>query len=148
MNTIIVNGIVIQTDAKNISVVNGKVIVDGKTIDVDENEKNISIVVQGDIESIQADKLQYIEVSGNVKKDVKTQSGDVRCGEVGGSVSASSGNVSVEGSVGASVSTQSGDIDCGGDIKGDVRSASGDISARGKITGRCSTLSGDISGGY
>ncbi len=146
-NTIIINGTVIQTNAKSISVVNGKVYIDGGEVEIDENQKQISIEVQGDIETIQADVVEEIKVAGCVKNDINTHSGYVKCGNVGGSVTTKSGAIDIAGSVESSASTQSGSIRCGGDIKGDARTMSGCISAGGSIGGSCSTMSGSIFGG-
>lgn len=142
MNTITVNGVTIQTNAKNISVINGRVILDGKEVEL--SDKIISITVNGDIESINADALNEINVSGSVKGDIQTGSGNVSCGGVGGSVSLSSGSIRVLGSVGDRASSQSGSISYGGDIKGNVSNVSGNISDGGSVKGSCRTMSGNI----
>lgn len=109
MNTISINGVTI-TGRGNISIVNGKVLVDGK--DVTPDSKQISIVVNGNIEYIDADCCEKIEVTGDVN-DIQTQSGDVE----------------VVGDVKGSVQTMSGDVKCS-DIGGSVKTMSGDIKHR------------------
>ncbi|WP_084659725.1 hypothetical protein [Vibrio sonorensis] len=106
-NKISINGTTHITSGRSITVSNGKVIIDGK--DVTPETKEISILIEGDVESLQADACDVIDVKGNVGKII-TQSGDVRCGEVG-----------------RSVTTMSGDVFCGG-VSGGVTTMSGDIS--------------------
>ncbi|GGB53627.1 hypothetical protein GCM10011607_12750 [Shewanella inventionis] len=91
---------------RNIVINNGKVIVDGK--DVTPEAKVITITVDGNIESLKADACYQINVSGNTG-NIHTQSGDVKCGNVGGSISTMSGDVEC-GSINGSVSTMSGDV--------------------------------------
>jgi len=119
---IINNGKVVS--GRNISITNGKITVDGKRIDVDENDKVINISVQGDVESINVDACEKVEITGNAKT-VKTTSGDVLCQDVQGNVT-----------------TTSGDIDCN-DVAGSVNTVSGDVIANG-INGPVKTVSGDI----
>lgn len=107
MATIKVSGSGNVVAGRNIVISNGRVIVDGRPVDT--NDKQISIVVEGSIETLTVDVCQHIEVRGAITGSVKTQSGDVRCGNVGGSVSTMSGDVDC-GQVGGSVSTMSGDI--------------------------------------
>ena len=103
-STIIINGTVIS--GRNISVINGRVCVDG--IDITPDHREVTITVTGDIESISADSCREIKVTGNVGK-VQTVSGDVECGDVSGSVQTVSGDVECK-NVGGSVKTVSGDI--------------------------------------
>lgn len=110
MNTITINGNKISASG-NITVSNGKVIVNG--IDVTPDLKQISIVVTGDVETIKVDACNEITVKGLVKGNISTQSGDIN----------------IEQSVGGSVTTMSGDVDCG-NISGSVSTMSGDIKYR------------------
>jgi hypothetical protein len=107
MNTITINGLTI-TGGRCISVVNGKIIVDGK--DVTPDAKDIRIEVTGNVEKLQADACNSITVTGNAE-NVTTQSGDVHVG----------------GTVGGSVQTMSGDVDCGRSILGSVSTMSGNV---------------------
>jgi hypothetical protein len=111
-------------DGHNVTITNGKVIVDGN--DVTPQMKNISISVEGSVDTLTVDACNYVKVSNTVNK-LTTTSGDVTCGDVTGNVQSTSG-----------------DIECG-DVGGDVRSTSGDVTAK-TIKGRVSTTSGDISG--
>lgn len=109
-STIVINGVTI-TGGRNITIRNGKVIVDGK--DVTPNAKEINISVNGSIDRLEADACQKISITGDVG-NVKTQSGDV----------------DVNGDIKGSVQTMSGDVDCGGPIGGSVSTMSGDIKHR------------------
>lgn len=108
MATIKVNGTTIVTEGSSVSIVNGKVIVDGKTLDT-KDMPVINITVEGDAKEINADACSRIEVKGNVTGSVKTMSGDVQCSNVGGSVSTMSGDVDAD-CIEGSVSTMSGNI--------------------------------------
>lgn len=104
MNRITINGVTIT--GNNVSVVNGRVIVDGK--DVNCEEKVINIHVEGNLGSLTADACSTITVNGSAGS-VKTRSGDVQCGDVSGAVSTMSGDVTC-GNIAGSVSTMSGDV--------------------------------------
>ncbi len=102
-----INGVDVSVSGSgNLSIRNGRVIINGK--DVTPDVPQIRIEVQGDVSSIQADACEQIHVTGSVG-EVKTSSGDVRCGDVAGSVQVMSGDVTC-GNVAGSVSTMSGDI--------------------------------------
>lgn len=94
----------------NITVSNGRIIVDGK--DLTPDSKEINIVVEGDVENLQADICSKITVKGNA-----------------GKVISSSGDIEVHGDVSGDVSTSSGDIDAN-IIHGDADTSSGDIKIR------------------
>lgn len=123
MSTITINGNVFSGD--NISVVNGRVTINGK--DVTPDAKEIHISVQGDVESIDVGACREFEVIGNVGK-VRTGSGDLKCGNVTGDVQTGSGNVDCW-SIGGSVQTGSGDVSAE-NISGFVKTGSGDITYR------------------
>lgn len=106
MNKIQINGMSI-VGGRNITITNGRVIVDGKDVTGDD-AKTITIEIQGDVAELSADMCTTITVTGTVGK-IKTQSGNVRCGDVSGSVQTMSGDVSC-GAVAGDVSTMSGDI--------------------------------------
>lgn len=95
----------------NISIVGGKVIVDGKEVDGLQDEKQINIVVNGDIETLQ---------SGN---------GNVTVSGVTGSVQTVNGEIEITGSVGGSVKTVNGNVRCG-EVRGSVNSVNGNIKPR------------------
>lgn len=127
MSIIEVNGkkFRIDSSAKDISIVNGKVFVDGKALDDNQNTSKVEILVKGNIKNLQVDSCQTIKVDG-VVEDLKSGSGDVK----------------VIGSVGGSVRTGSGDVECT-DIHSYVQTGSGDVNAS-VIKGSVQTGSGDI----
>jgi len=92
-------------NGKNVSIVNGKVIVDGVTQD-GELTGDINVVVHGDI-----DRLENScgTVTAKAVGSISTQSGDVICEGVNGSVSTMSGDVRCT-AISGSVSTMSGDV--------------------------------------
>jgi len=117
MSSIKINGKIISGDLDGggdvciscgiLNVKSGKVFIDGNEIDLG-TERVINIEVTGDIKNLIADSCDKITVNGNVEK-VGTVSGDVKCGDVAGSVSTVSGDVRC-GAIAGSVSTVSGDI--------------------------------------
>lgn len=104
-NRIVINGVVVS-GGKNIVVSNGRVVVDGQ--DVTPDAKDIRIEVHGSVDSLDVDACNAISVTGSAGS-IKTQSGDVRCGDVHGSVKTMSGDVHC-GAVSGGVETMSGDI--------------------------------------
>lgn len=111
MNTIFINGKKITTSGGSISVINGKVIIDGDDVDLGQfKEKVINIVVEGNINS------------------VSSSSADVTVNGSSGAVTTSSGDVKVKGDVAGSVTTMSGDVNVKGKVDGSVKTMSGDIS--------------------
>lgn len=108
---------------KTITIINGKITIDGK--DVTPEGKEINISVEGNVEKIEADAFTKLIISGNA-----------------GNIRTSVGDIEVKGSVSGSVDTQSGDIDCG-DVGGNASTMSGDINC-GSIKGNASTMAGDI----
>ena len=116
MNTVVVNGKRYEIPSGNISIINDKVYCNGKLI-TDTNdfaEKNIKIIIQG-----------------NVEGDVKTDCGDIEVTGNCRSVISTSGDINIKGSVGLSVKSTSGDITCG-EVHGDIQTVSGDIEHKGK----------------
>lgn len=105
MNQITINGK--NYSGNNISITNGKVIINGT--DVTPDSKTIEIKVNGNIEKLDVDACDKITITGNVS-NVKTMSADVDIsGDVTGSVQTMSGDVHCS-NVGGSISTMSGDI--------------------------------------
>jgi hypothetical protein len=107
---------------KNITIINGKVFIDGK--DVTPEGKEINISVQGNIDSLEIDFATSIQVHGDVNK-LRSGSANVKCTNITGGVQ-----------------TGSGDVECT-NIEGDVQTGSGDVEAT-TITGSVKTGSGDI----
>ena len=113
----------IRYSGKSISIVNGKVFIDGK--DVTPDTKEIYIAVEGDIDELTVDHCNNLHIVGNVNK-----------------ASSSSGNINVTGNVSESVQTSSGDVDCI-NVGGSVRTSSGDVTCS-DVNGSVSTTSGNI----
>lgn len=108
MNNININGKTIAI-GKKIVIKNGRIVIDGN--DVTPDAKDIHIEVHGNFETMKIDVCNSVTVAGSVTK-IKTQSGDVHCGDVAGSVE-----------------TMSGDVECG-NVMGNVETMSGDITKR------------------
>lgn len=127
--TVIINGKTIQVDGdcNNVSVVNNKVYVNGKLIqDCDEiKEKNIKITIEGNVGSLE---------TGSADVTINGDCGDVKAG---------SGDINVKGNVSGGISTGSGDIECG-NVGGSVKTGSGDVKCKSVENG-VSTLSGNVS---
>lgn len=90
----------------NISIVNGKVTVDGVVQD-GQLVGDVKIDIHGDVERLEAG-AGNVTVSGACGQ-VSTMSGNIECGNVSGNVKTMSGDVTC-GTVGGGVSTMSGDI--------------------------------------
>lgn len=100
-----VNGV--SYSGRNITIENGKVIIDGNNVTPDEKE--INILVDGNINELKVDDCEKVtitgqvgtvktmsgsvEILGNVNGNVKTMSGSVQCDDVGGSVETMSGSI-------------------------------------------------------
>jgi len=119
--TITINGTSYQSN--NISIKNSKIVINGK--DVTPNEKQISIVVTGNITTLDVESCETIKITGDVTT-VKTMSGNVNCGNVKDNAKTMSGDIMVTGNVGGNAESTSGDINCG-NITGNVKTMSGDI---------------------
>lgn len=101
--SITINGV--SYSGSNVIIDGDKIIVDGKAVST-EPQKNIEVVVHGDVESL---KLSSGSVKANTIGDVSTQSGDVECAEIRGDVKTMSGDVHAQ-CIGGNVKTMSGDI--------------------------------------
>ena len=127
MATITINSNVFSGDnnvfsGDNISVVNGKVFIDGKDVTPDAREIHIS--VQGNVNSIDVGACNDFEVIGDVGT-VRTGSGNLTCKNVTGGAQTGSGDIECE-SIGGNVQTGSGDVSST-TIIGSVKTGSGDI---------------------
>lgn len=105
---------VIGNNNQSIQITDRAIYINGRKVDTKAlgipEAVSYSIIVQGDCGSITADCLDKIEVKGSVNGDVKSQSGDIKCGDIKGSVSTMSGDVSARNIEGC-CSTMSGYID-------------------------------------
>lgn len=108
----------------NVSIVNGKVYIDGKDVMPDGKEINIS--VEGNLDKLEVEHCNRIDIKGAVK-DIRSASGDVNIiGDVLGSIDTKSGDVEVSGTCSDSIKTISGDINCG-NVSGNISTISGDV---------------------
>lgn len=97
--------------SSSVVITNGSITVNGKLIkDLNElDEKEINIIIEGDVESLTVDSCDEIEVKGSAK-NIKTHNGNVKVNnDVTGNVSTHNGNV-VCGKVGGDVDTHNGNI--------------------------------------
>ncbi|WP_345842502.1 hypothetical protein [Shewanella algae] len=94
-----------EFSGSNITIVNGKVTVDGVVQD-GELVGDINVTIHGDVERLENSRGKVVAKKAG---SIHTQSGDVECGDVDGSVQTMSGDVNC-GDIGGSVSTMSGDV--------------------------------------
>ena len=92
----------------NVTIVNGRVIVDGKTQD-GELVGPITVTVNGDVESLEN---HAGNVTANNVGEISTGSGDVKCLDVSGSIRTGSGDI-ICGAVNGNIRTGSGDVNHG-----------------------------------
>lgn len=78
-------------DGAIIGVVNGNVMMDGEAIYM-ADQKVVNIQIHGNVERLEVDVCHQVSITGNAD-DVQTQSGDVTCGNVSGSVKTMSGDI-------------------------------------------------------
>lgn len=104
-STVSVNGKTIRVQGSSISIINDKIIVDGKVVDESTDFKNITVIVEGDCNKL--DACGNVEVRGNC--------GSVDCSgscHINGNVT---GNVDASGSV--TCRDALGNIDAGGSVR-------------------------------
>lgn len=104
--TVVVNGQVFH--GSSVSVVNGRVFVDGKEATGTTPSPKINIVVNGDINTLRVDCCDSVQVTGSVGS-LATTSGDIECGAVTGDVTSVSGDVTC-GPVQGNIKTVSGNV--------------------------------------
>lgn len=99
-----------------ITIINGKMLIDGKPFDendgIDVDEKVINITIEGSVDRLEIDYCDHVVVQGDAKR-VHTQNGDIE----------------VKGDVFGDVHTNCGDIECG-DVEGDCHTNMGSIYRR------------------
>ena len=96
-----INGKTVRVNGDNISVINNRVLVDGKLVEEFNDVCNVTVIVEGDCRRLEATgpveikgNCGYVDCSGschiegNVEGDVDA-SGSVTCGDVGGNIDAS-----------------------------------------------------------
>jgi len=93
----------------NVSMINGKVFIDGKEIQGEETEKEILFKIQGNLGSLKIESGS-VEVSGDVGT-LEITSGNVKIsGDVKGSVDLTSGNIKIQGKIEGNASVACGNI--------------------------------------
>jgi len=87
VNKVAVNGQVIEIsgDAMSVSIMNGKVYIDGKLYDTGNGVSIRTLVIHGNVGDASCDGS--LEISGNVSGNASA-GGSIRCGDVSGNVSA------------------------------------------------------------
>ena len=129
---ITINGVSVAGDFSggSVSIINGKIYVDGK--DFTPDAKTISIDIHGNVESLDANSCYTVKIDGSVGSinggattihcgditgdagDAGVGSGSIDCGNIQGNVTAGSGSIKVDS------------------IKGNVKTGSGTIKYSGK----------------
>lgn len=117
--TVRINGKTYTSSSSNISIINGKVTIDGVAQDGEPLSGVVKLELTGDLASLKTDAS--VTMSGNVQGDVDA-GGSVACGNVGKDVDAGGsvncdnigGNVDAGGSV--NCGKVSGDVDAGGSV--------------------------------
>ena len=113
-SNIIINGN--SYTGNNVSIINGKIIIDGN--DVTPDSKTITIDITGNLGSLKADVVNKVSITGNVDGDVQIGTGDVQIG--------------------------TGDVQIGSDVHGNIKTGVGDIKVQGNVSGNAKTGVGDI----
>jgi len=103
---------------RNLQVTNGKVFVDGKSVEELESGIKYSPLT--------------IKIEGNVEGDINIPMAE---------------KIEITGDLRGSVKTQSGNVHAGGSILQDAKTMSGNVVAGGAIHGRASTMSGNVYAG-
>lgn len=119
----------VSFSGRNVSITNGRVIIDGREVTVPDSQAKLVIEVKGDLAHLEVGSCASLTVAGAVGA-VSLAAGTLHCKDVAGNVSVEQGAVSCCNVTG-DVKTDVGDIDCG-NVAGSVKAKVGDIS----ITGR------------
>ena len=99
----------INIKGNNVSIINNKIFVDGKEIGTEEKE--INIIVEGNLDKLEVDCCNSIKVNG-VTKDVEVSNGNITIsGDVKGNVNNINGNI-IAKAINGNCKTINGDILC------------------------------------
>ena len=99
----------INIKGNNVSIINNKIFVDGKEIGTEEKE--INIIVEGNLDKLEVDCCNSIKVNG-VTKDVEVSNGSITIsGDVKGNVNNVNGNI-IAKVINGNCKTKNGDILC------------------------------------
>lgn len=111
----------------NITIVGGKVIIDGVEQESLEESKVLNIIINGNVDKLES--CNEVTVHGDCNS-VDSMSGSVTInGNVENGIDTQSGRVEVSGDVGGSVETMSGRVSCG-NVAGNIQTMSGNIKHR------------------
>jgi hypothetical protein len=99
---------------RNVNIINGRVIVDGKEVKDGDLSKEpvINVTIEGDAQHVENEAGNII-VQGGITGDAKTSQGNIECG----------------GDIGGLAKSSQGDVTCRGDIHGGAKTSMGDIKA-------------------
>jgi hypothetical protein len=92
MSTIKVNDV--KHIGRQVNMVGGRVIVDGKDV-TPEDIRQITIIVEGDIEQLHVDACDKISITGNVG-NVAISAGNIECGNILGNARVYSGGITCD----------------------------------------------------
>lgn len=106
--TVHINGMTFS--GSNLSIVGGKIFVDGKEVEVKETKtKEIRVTVEGNIETLEVESGS-VEIVGNVG-NIEITSGNLKVtGDINGNAEITSGNIKVQGKIGGNASVSCGNI--------------------------------------
>lgn len=93
----------------NLQISGNQVLIDGKRVDQQEDEKVINITVEGNIDTLDVDYCDKLEITGDC-----------------GSVTSKNGNIQVKGNVNGDVTNKNGNIVCR-NVAGDAETKNGDV---------------------
>ncbi|WXZ70521.1 hypothetical protein HUW78_07550 [Fusobacterium animalis] len=97
-------------EGNSISVINNKIFVDGKEIEIEE-EREINIIVEGNLDKLEVDCCNSIKING-VTKDVEVTNGNMTIsGDVKGNINNVNGNI-IAKIINGNCKTTNGDILC------------------------------------
>ena len=109
--TVIISGSVKNSsiEGNSVSIINNKIFVDGKEIEIEE--KVINIIVEGSLDKLEVDCCNSIKVNG-VTKDIEVSNGNITIsGDVKGNVNNVNGNI-IAKTINGNCKTTNGDIFC------------------------------------
>lgn len=102
-----INGV--RYEGNNVTIIDGKVTIDGKAVDVDDKSKVINVIITGNVKNLEVgncNKLKLfgecgnvnsingnIDIQGNVTGDVTNKNGNINCSKIEGNATNKNGNI-------------------------------------------------------